>query len=331
MPLDWAPFVDFVRASQRFVLTTHVRPDGDALGSMLALAAALRQQGKQVQTVVSSSVAPRYAFMDPNRQVERFALPGTRWREVDAVVVLDTGTWNQLGDFGEFLRSLPAARAVIDHHQTQDDLGAIRFVDASAEAAGRLAHQAITALGAAVTPEIASLLFVAIAMDTGWFRHSNTSADTFALQAELVRAGAKPDQLYEQLFERSTLARQKLMGLVLDRLTLTGGGRVAYSEIHRADYVTTGATPEDSEDLVNCTRGLDGVEVGLLFMEQPRGGVKVSFRSREQVNVARVAERFGGGGHRLASGATVEAALPEVRSRVLAAVGEALGVPVQER
>ena len=113
-------------------------------------------------------------------------------------------------------------------------------------------------------------------------------------------------------------------GLVLERLQVTEGGKVAYTEICRKDYEMTGATPQDSEDLVNFTRSVAGVEVGLLFMEQPRGGVKVSFRSREQVDVARLAQQFGGGGHRLAAGAIVEAALPEARRRVLDAVRAAL-------
>ena len=113
------------------------------------------------------------------------------------------------------------------------------------------------------------------------------------------------------------------MGLVLSRLQLTHDGRVAHTEIRRDDYASTGAVPQDSEDLINYTRSLGGVEVGLFFMEQPRGGVKVSFRSR-RVDVARLAERFGGGGHRLASGAILETSLDEARSRVLAAVGEAL-------
>ncbi|HZU34801.1 MAG TPA: bifunctional oligoribonuclease/PAP phosphatase NrnA [Gemmataceae bacterium] len=325
MALDWAPFVDFVRAGQRFLLTTHVRPDADGLGSMLALAETLRRRDKQVQMVVASSLPPRYAFLDLISSVEKFILPGERWRDVDSVIVLDTGTWNQLGDFGPFLRSLSVSRAVIDHHQTQDDLGAVRFVDVTAEATGRLVYEAIGALGGPLTEKAANLLFMAVAMDTGWFRHSNTTAATFALEAELVRAGARPDMLYEELFERSSLSRLKLMGLVLERLAVTAGGRVAYTEIRRADYEATGATPQDSEDLVNFTRSVEGVDVGLLFMEQPRGGVKISFRSRARVDVARLAERFGGGGHRLASGAIIEAPLAEARERVLRAALEALG------
>jgi phosphoesterase RecJ-like protein len=324
MPLDWTPFVAFVRSHQSFVLTTHVRPDGDGLGSMLALGEALEQQGKGVQLIVASLVPARYAFLDRDRRIERFPPPGETWRSADAIVVLDTGTWNQLDDFGPFLRASSAAKVVIDHHLTQDDLGALRFVDTTAEATGRLAFEAIAALGSPLSESVANALFVAVAMDTGWFRHSNTTPETLTLAAELMRAGARPTALHEQLFEQNTLGRLKLNGLVLDRLQVTDGGQIAYSEIHRGDYAATGAEPPDSEDLVNYTRSLAGVEVGMLFMEQQRGGVKVSFRSRSRVDVARVAERFGGGGHRLASGARLDAPLADARAAVLQAVRDAL-------
>jgi phosphoesterase RecJ-like protein len=325
MPLDWSPFVDLVRCHQRFLLTTHVRPDGDGLGSMLALADVLEAPplSKTVRMTVASVLPPRYDFLDPARRIRRFEPPGDPYRDSDAAIILDTGTWNQLGDFGTFLRSLPIAKAVIDHHLTQDDLGALQLVDTTAEATGRLVYEAILALGGPVPASAAHCLFVALAMDTGWFRHTNTTPATFNLAADLVRAGARATEAYECLFEQNTLGRVKLMGLVLSRLQVTHNGRVAHTEIRRDDYAATGATPQDSEDLVNYTRSVDGVEIGLFFMEQPRGGVKVSFRSRH-IDVARLAERFGGGGHRLASGAILETSLNEARARVLSAVGEAL-------
>ena len=324
MPLDWSPFVDLARRHQRFLLTTHIRPDGDGLGSMLALAETLETQGKQARLVVASAIPPRYAFLDPAGRVERFNAPDAGHRAAEVVVVLDTGTWNQLGDFGPFLRQLTVPRLVIDHHMTQDDLGALRLVDTTAEATGRLVFEAVAALDLVPSATAASALFVALAMDTGWFRHNNTTPATFALAAELVRCGARPTVIYEQLFEQSTLARLKLTGLVLQRMQVVADGRVAYTEIRRDDYEATGALPQDSEDLINYTRSVAGVEVGLFFMEQPHGGIKVSFRSRLRLDVARVAERFGGGGHRLASGAVLDTSLEEARTRVLAAVAEAL-------
>jgi len=362
MPTDWSPFVDFVRGHKRFLLTTHIRPDGDGLGSMTALALALQRQGKQTRSVISSTLPARYRFLDPHGSIAcllatkkgsgvrgqglRFGNETARssshalnaadsssmsadlcllnpdW--ADAVIILDTGTWNQLGEFGSLLRELKAARVVIDHHQTQDDLQALRFVDTGAEATGRLACEAIDALGVPLDQEIASALFVAVAMDTGWFRHSNTRAATFELSGRLVAAGAKPEALYDYLFEENSLARLKLTEIILSRLKVVDQGLVAHSELHLGDYQATGATPQDSEDLVNYTRSLAGVEVGLFFMEQPRGGVKVSFRSRACVDVAQLAEKFGGGGHRLASGAIIEAPLDQARQRVLEAVADAV-------
>jgi phosphoesterase RecJ-like protein len=324
MPIAWDPFVDLVRRHQRFLLTTHVRPDGDALGSMLGLAEILRSQGKQVRCVVASQIAPRYNFLYQPGDIDRFAPPGDALRETDVAVVLDTSAWSQLGDYGPFFRSLAVPKAVIDHHQTQDDLGALRLVDTTSEATGRLVFEAAQALGVPLTESVASKLFVALAMDTGWFRHSNATASSYTLAAQLIAAGANPEDLYDRLFEQNSLARLRLTGVVLERLQTSDGGRIAWSEIHKGDYEATGAVPQDSEDLVNYARSVIGVVVGLFFMEQPRGGIKVSFRSRGTVDVARVAERFGGGGHRAAAGATLNLPLDEARSQVLAAVREAL-------
>jgi len=213
---------------------------------------------------------------------------------------------------------------VIDHHLTQDDLGGLRLVDCSAEATGRLVHEAITALGGPLTPESAHGLFVALAMDTGWFRHNNTTPATYELASRLVKAGARPTAAYEMLFEQNTLGRLKLTALMLGRMQVVCGGRVCFSEVHRSDYAATGAIPQESEDLINYTRTVAGVEVGLFFLEQPRGGIKVSLRSRPGVDVARIAETFGGGGHRQASGAVLETTLDDARNRVLAAVAAAL-------
>jgi phosphoesterase RecJ-like protein len=276
---------------------------------------------------VASKLPPRYDFLDPDKRVREFVPPGDDYRGAGAAVVLDTGTWNQLGDFGNFLRSLKVPTAVIDHHLTQDHVGEVMLVDTTAEATGRLVHEAIMALGGPLPPEAAHRLFVAVAMDTGWFRHSNTTPATFALAAQLVAAGARPTPAYQALFEQSSLGRLKLTGLVLERLQVAHGGSLAYSEVRRGDYEATGAVPQDTEDLVNYTLAVAGVEAGLLFLEQPRGGVKVSFRSRARVDVARLAERFGGGGHRLASGATLDATLDDARARVLSAVKAALDAP----
>jgi phosphoesterase RecJ-like protein len=214
-------------------------------------------------------------------------------------------------------------RAVVDHHRTQDDLGGLQMVDVTAEATGRLAYEIIRALGAPLSKEAASNLFMAVATDTGWFRHPNTTPATFALCGELVALGANPTELYERLYEAATLARFRLTGVALDRLATRAGGKIAFTEIRLADYAATGAVPGDTEDLINFPRGVENVEIALVFIEQVDGGTKVSFRSRS-ADVSKLAELFGGGGHKLASGARVMKPLPEVRDAVLAAAEAAL-------
>lgn len=324
MPINWSPFVDLVRAHQHFLLTTHVRPDPDGLGSQLALADILAGMGKDVQMVIASDWPPRYNFLDPDRRIQRYQPPGVAHRQTEVIIVLDTGTWNQLGNFGDFLKASAAKKAVIDHHISQDDLGGLRLQDTSAEATGRLVYEAAQALGQTVSKEAASFLFAALATDTGWFRHQNTSAATFALAEKLVQAGARPTWLYDQIYEQNTVARINLLGLVLQRLQVTDGGKIAYSEVFKDDYAKTGAIPQDTEDAVSYTRSIAGAEVGLLFLEQPAGGIKISFRSRSSVDVAKIAESFAGGGHRLASGATLHTSMADAQKRVLDAVRRAL-------
>jgi phosphoesterase RecJ-like protein len=328
MSVDWSPLVEFLRRHDRPLLMTHIRPDADGLGAQLALHDTLTRLGKRPRVAIASKLPPRYDFLDPGRTVIEDFRPSTagNFTDRDCVVVLDTGTWNQLGDFGDYLKANPGLpRAVVDHHRTQDDIAppGLQLVDITAESTGRLAHEITQALGVTPSKEAANHLFMAVATDTGWFRHPNTSPATFDLAADLVALGANPTELYERLYEAAPLARLKLTGVAIDRLRVRAGGRVAYTEILLADYDATGAVPGDTEDLINFPRSVDGVEVALVFIEQPGGGTKVSFRSRA-LDVSRLAERYGGGGHKLASGARVDRPLPTVRDDVLAAVEAAL-------
>jgi phosphoesterase RecJ-like protein len=327
MSIDWTPLADLVETHDRFLVTTHVRPDGDALGSEVGMAGLLRQKGKDVRVVNVSRTPPRYDFLDPDgtlfehygTQVDPAALAD---REV--LVILDLSSWGQLGDMAGFVRGFPGKRVVIDHHVSEDDLGAVFLKDTSAEATGALIVRAVRALGGSFTPEVSTGLLTAIAMDTGWFRHPNTTPETLRTAADLVESGAEIDTVYQLLFERNTLGRLKLMGETLSGLRTDAGGRVAYATVTRAGIARTGAIPQDTEDLVDFTVSMSGVEVGMLFLEQLRGGVKLSIRSRNGLDCARLAGRFGGGGHRAAAGAMLPEPIEESVARVLEAVREAL-------
>ena len=334
MPIDWTPLADLIETHDRFLVTTHVRPDGDALGSEVGMAGLLRQKGKDVRVVNSSPTPPRYDFLDPEgtlfEHFQTLSSPGSL-ADCEVAVILDLSAWNQLGEMASFIREFPGPRVVIDHHVSQDDLGALFLKDRTAEATGTLVLEAVHALSGTLTREVATGLLTAIAMDTGWFRHSNTDAGTLRAAAELIDAGAGVDRIYRLLFERNTLGRLRLIGETLSRLQVEMDGRLAYAAVGLDDLHRTGAIPPDTEDLIDYTVSLRGVELGLLFIEQARGGVKVSFRTRSGVDCAAIAGRFSGGGHRAAAGATIAGTLPEVLDRVLGEVRQALEPTAPDR
>ncbi len=328
MSIDWSPLSDLIARHDRFLVTTHVRPDGDALGSEVGMVGLLRQKGKDVRVVNASRTPPRYDYLDPDGTLfEHYGNPTTAGdlgdREV--VVILDLSAWSQLGEVAEFVRTFPGPRLVVDHHVSQDDLGATYLKDTRAEATGSLVFQAVEALGATCTPAMADGLLTAIAMDTGWFRHPNTRPETMRTAARLIEAGASVSEINRLLFERSTLGRLKMLGESLASLRTDLGGRVAYATVTRDDFDRTGAIPQDTEDLVDYTVSVSGVDVGLLFIEQARGGIKLSVRSRNGLDCAKLAGRFGGGGHKAAAGAMLLDPLSESLPKVLDAVREALG------
>jgi bifunctional oligoribonuclease and PAP phosphatase NrnA len=333
MSIDWTPLADLIHAHNRFLITTHVRPDGDALGSEVGMAGLLRQMGKDVRVVNSSLTPPRYDFLDPQRTLfEHFGtqVSAAELADREVVLILDLSSWGQLGDMAAWIKTFPGPRLVIDHHVSQDDLGATVLKDTQAEATGALVVQAIRALRGTITTEMATGLLVAIAMDTGWFRHSNTMPRSLHMAAELVEAGAPIDTIYRLLFQRNTLGRLKMLGETLASLQTDMNGRVAYATVTRGDFERTGAIPPDTEDVVDFTVSLDGVEVGLLFIEQKRGGIKLSVRSRNGIDCARLVSAFGGGGHHAAAGATLPDPLSESLPRVLSAVRQAIAAKDKE-
>jgi phosphoesterase RecJ-like protein len=325
MPIDWRPFVELVKQHKSFVLTSHMRPDCDAIGSELALALALRAIGKQVQIVNGDAVPPHIAFIDPQHDVLVVGrdVPAADVRP-DVLVVLDTSAWAQLGPMADVVRESSAKKIVIDHHVSQDDMSALVFKDTDSEATGRLVLSAIDALGVAVTPQIASPLFTAIATDTGWFRFNSVTALTFAAAGRLVHSGAKPADVFAALYEQNTLARLHLQGRILNAAKTELDGRLIYSAATPQDLAETGAEATDTEDVVNRLLGVAGVEVGLLFLELGPDETKVSLRSRTGFDVRQVAEQFGGGGHAAASGVRYPGPLSPAIAALTAAVRKVL-------
>lgn len=322
--IDWEPLRQLLETAQRVVLTCHVRPDCDALGSELAMADWLRQLGKSVRIVNADATPPRLAFVDPDHRIEVLGA-GIHLDDLgakDVLVVLDTSAWRQLGAMADVVRNTSAQVVVIDHHASEGELPALMFKDAQAEATGRLVFEAAQFFGTNVTAEMASALFAAIATDTGWFRFSSTTSETYRVVSQLVAAGASPARIYRDLYERDSMSRTKLRGIVLSRIVTELDGRLAHTHVLAEDFAETGALPSETEDFVNMGLAIDGTEVAVMLTEQPAGTVKVSFRSRSNFDCSQLAARFDGGGHRAAAGATLEGPFESVQLRVLAAVRE---------
>ncbi len=326
MTIDWAGLRRIIDNHQSFVLTTHIRPDCDAIGSTLAMSNILRRIGKKTVCLADFEVPPNLSFLDPNREIHRLGDPRTdEWRTTtDVLVVLDTSAWAQLGGMGDFLRNFPGKKIVLDHHVSGDDLQAQFFKDTRAEATGRIVAELADVLNVRPDAVTAKLLLAALATDTGWFRFSSVRADTLTLAARLVSCGARPDALYRELYENERIGRFRLAGRAMHRAETELEGRLIHTYLVHADFAETGAISSDSEDIVNATLTVSGTQLAFILIEHTPGRFKVSFRSRCHVDCSRLAAEFGGGGHKAAAGATVLGSLQDARTKVLDAAMKAL-------
>lgn len=319
---DWSELKKIVDAHQTFVLTCHVRPDADALGSELAMACLLQDLGKTVRIANPSHAPNTLEFLNQEGLVDVLGqgISADDVLSADVHMILDTSAWSQLQGVAEVFRKTEAVKVVIDHHVSWEDLGAHNFKDTSAEATGSLIFRFAKACGLPVSRQAAFYLFCAIATDTGWFRFPSVSAQTYRDIAEMIDLGVEPHLVYGELYERSTLARHHLSGRVLQRMATTENGLISWTWVAREDFHETGAKPVDTEDLVNECLRIEGTKVAFIAVEQENGQVKFSFRARIGSNVAVIAEQFGGGGHTLAAGAMVPGPLEKARQQVLEAV-----------
>jgi phosphoesterase RecJ-like protein len=325
MGVNWKAFTDQISHYDAFVLVSHIRPDCDALGSELGLAEVLRAVGKQVRIINAHRTPPALQFLDPAGNIEVLG-DDVEPEDIstDCIMVLDTSAWAQLGDMGDVIRAASCDKMVLDHHVGEDDLGATMFKDYQAEATGHLVVQAADALNVPLTRTMSFPLFAAIATDTGWFRFGSVTAETYRVIARLVDAGVVPSEVYQDLYERDTVGRLRLRGLILSRTADELDGTLMHTYVRKEDFAKTGAEPNDTEDAINLTLTVNGAQASVIFVEQIRGGIKLSFRSRCGLDCNEIATQFGGGGHKAAAGAFLDGTLEEVQGRVLPVVREAM-------
>ncbi len=307
------------RENDRFLIACHENPEGDAIGSELALALALRRMGKTATVLNADPVPGNLAFL-PGAGTVVAEEDGSRYQ---VAVVVDCGSPERTGRVGTELLKCPVM-VNIDHHRTNGAQGDFCLIEPEAAATGLLVHRVLKAMGAEIDRDVAVNIYVAILTDTGSFHYSNASPESFFVAGEMVRTGIDPWAVAEQVYETQSANRLRLLGRVLDSLEIAGGGRVAAISTLRDDLAEFAATKDHLEGFINYPRSIAGVEVAVAFREEGNREYRVSFRSKGRVDVSAVASSFGGGGHRNAAGCTVRGDLGDVKRRVFGALDAVL-------
>jgi phosphoesterase RecJ-like protein len=311
--------VQLIEQKNHFMITSHIRPDGDGLGSGLALYWMLRSLGKDATVLLRDRVPPSYTV-----------LPGS-----DMVVVAQDVTEDYEAAFiiecSDVMRpGLPSLKdqfvVNIDHHSTTTPFGNVNWIDPTAAAVGEMIYNLCKALGVQVTKEIAECIYTALLTDTGSFHFSNTTERTLKIASELVRLGVEPARISQALFYSYPFSKIKLLGLVLSSIERDETGRIAWVTMDRETMYESDASEEDSDGIVNHALSVGEVDAVAFFKELSPGVYRVSLRSKGKNNVAKVAETFGGGGHRNAAGCRVEGDFEDVKRRVIDGLQNAIGV-----
>lgn len=313
--------VRLIREGKSFLVTTHSNADGDALGSALALAAGLAKLKKRVRIYNEDPVPFFLKFLPGSEKVMLHLPPGERF---DAALIVDCSDLDRVGD--DFVKH-PGIRKkiVLDHHAEGGRGGDINLVMPEAASSGVVVYRLLQRLKVPVTKKIATHIYCTLVADTGGFRYSNTNASVLKLAHDLVRMGAQPWEVSRNLFETFPPERLKLLARVLGTLEFSHNGQVASIVISEGMLRETGATREMADEFINFPRSIASVEVAVQYREIP-GGYKLSFRSKDRVDVGKLASRFGGGGHERAAGCEMEGTLAEIKEKIDGVIAEALGV-----
>lgn len=313
---------EIFRHNNRFALMSHMRPDGDAIGSQLGLGLALEAMGKEVFYWNVDGLPESLAFLSGS---EKIMMPPADAPEIDVAVALDTATKVRLGD-GNLVAAAKAKLWVnIDHHISNPLYGDVNYVDATSPATGQIVYEILQALDMPITAGSRDAIYVAVSTDTGSFQYDSTTARTYRMAADLVERGLAVGDINAKTYDSHPYRRIELLRALLNTLELSSDGKVAHWEMHDQLRLDLALKPEDSEGLIDMIRAIRGVQVAVFFEELPGGKVRVSLRSKDRsVNVCDIATQFGGGGHALAAGIRMPGPMPDAKQQVLAAISAAI-------
>ncbi|MBO8162502.1 MAG: bifunctional oligoribonuclease/PAP phosphatase NrnA [Brevibacillus sp.] len=316
--------VQFMREHERFLIVSHVSPDGDTTSAALATALMLEQLGKSYVIVNEGATPAKFDFLPRFARIVNLAEQPLQ-ETFSHVIAVDAADSRRMGAVSH-LFSPDVQLLNIDHHPTNDCFGSLNLIRTDAAATVEIMYDLVEAGGFHLDEELATCLYTGLVTDTGGFRYANTSAEVMKIASRLLGYGVKPGEIADRCLESITLGHVRLLERTLGSLTLTHGRMVAALKVTRRDLVEAGASSDDLGGLVNYARNIEGVEVGLLLTEVEAGLVKANLRSRRQVDVSKVAKSFGGGGHARAAGYTYHGSIEDALQELLDKLSELLGV-----
>ncbi len=321
--VDWQPVKEAIEQADTIVLITHCNPDGDGIGSQLALYEALASKGKQVSIRNRDGVPRIYTFLTHAEQVQKYDWSSCQ-DSPDLIISLDCGSYKRLG-MPQTIQN-KTILVNIDHHVSNKQFGDINVIDARYCATGAMVSDLLLAMEVILTADIASAIYTAILTDTASFRLSSASANIYRLAADLIDAGAQPWPICVAVYESRSLAGMKIHTACLETLEMHNNGRSAWIYVSHGMYEETGANVEDTEGLIDYARSIGGVEVAVLIRcHELEDHWKVNFRAKTTANVGALANRLGGGGHKHAAGCVMHGSFDEVRAIVRQEVSQILG------
>ena len=322
--------IELINKSERILITTHNKPDGDAIGSLLAMYEVLRAMDKQVKPLILSELPQWYDFLAEDKipvlgqDIKIEQLISGQFGQFDLILIVDTNSSNQLPVFDKYLKEISTPILVIDHHRISNGLGALEIIDSEAAAAGLVIFEFMKYAGWKITLRIAEALFVAISTDTGWFQFNNTDSKVFAACSQLIDLGVKPSELYNKIYENFSKERFLLKIAMLNNFELHLDNRFSTMHLTKEDFDKTGGSYADTENLINESRVIKTVKAMALFIELGDGRIRCSLRSKGSLDVGKIAEKFGGGGHKMAAGTFVPGPIENAKQLICAEISKNL-------
>ncbi len=315
--------IELVKSAKSILITSHIDPDGDSIGSQLALENWIADSGGKVRVINQSRIPQRYLFLDTKRAIKNLEELSNPARETDLVLVLECSNLERTGKVKELIDG-KAKIINIDHHSDNSDFGSLNHVDAKAGALGEIVYELVTYAGYRMKSDVATQLYAAILTDSGRFSFSSTTAKTLRICSELIKLGADHKRINNQIYYNSSESALRLLGFTLQNLETFEQGKISFMTIGQDSLKNFGASTEELEGFVDYSLFLRGAEVGVLFKQRGEDLTKVSLRSQDSFDVSSLARFFGGGGHRNAAGCSIRKDLRSTKELILKKIKETL-------